>query len=67
MQAIGIGWLVAGEPDLCLIDIEPDGRRWRIAATRSGYLVSWREMIAVCRTVDIVVTGGCRRGVCRGG
>jgi competence protein ComEC len=42
-------------PDLCLIDIERDGRRWRIAAARSFYLVPWREMIAVCRSVDIVV------------
>jgi competence protein ComEC len=43
-------------PDLCLIDVERDGRRWRIAATRSGYLVPWREMIGVCRSVDIVVS-----------
>lgn len=43
-------------PDLCLIDVQRDGRRWRIAATRSGYLVPWREMIAVCRSVDIVVS-----------
>lgn len=42
-------------PDLCLIDVEHDGRRWRIAATRSGYLVPWREMMAVCRSADIVV------------
>lgn len=42
-------------PDLCLIDVERGGRRWRIAATRSGYLVPWREMIAACRSVDIVV------------
>lgn len=43
-------------PDLCLVDVERGGRRWRIAATRSGYLVPWREMIAVCRSVDIVVS-----------
>ena len=42
-------------PDLCLADIERGGRRWRIAATRSGYLVPWREMIAVCRSADIVI------------
>ncbi|WP_414714473.1 ComEC/Rec2 family competence protein [Sphingomonas sp.] len=42
-------------PDLCLIDVEREGRRWRIAATRSGYLVPWREMMAVCRSADIVV------------
>lgn len=42
-------------PDLCLVEVERGGRRWRIAATRSGYLVPWREMMAVCRSVDIVV------------
>lgn len=42
-------------PDLCLVDVERGGRRWRIAAARSGYLVPWREMIAVCRAADIVV------------
>jgi len=42
-------------PDLCLIDVERGGRRWRIAATRSGHLVPWREMMAVCRSVDIVI------------
>lgn len=43
-------------PDLCLINVERGGRRWRIAATRSGHLVPWREMLAVCRSVDIVVS-----------
>jgi competence protein ComEC len=42
--------------DLCLICVAKGGRRWRIAATRSGYLVPWVEMIAVCRAADIVVS-----------
>lgn len=42
--------------DVCVIGIEQGGRRWRIAATRSGYLVPWAEMIALCRSVDIVVS-----------
>lgn len=42
-------------PDLCLADVERGGRRWRMAAVRSSYLVPWREMIAVCRDADIVV------------
>lgn len=42
--------------DLCLIDMQEDGRRWRVAATRSGYLVPWREMMAVCAASDIVVS-----------
>ncbi|MET0309131.1 MAG: ComEC/Rec2 family competence protein [Sphingomonas sp.] len=42
--------------DVCLIDATAGARRWRVAATRSGYLVSWREMMAVCGTSDIVVS-----------
>lgn len=42
--------------DLCLVDVQDGGRRWRVAATRSGYLVPWREMMAVCATSDIVVS-----------
>lgn len=42
-------------PDVCIVELERGGRRWRIAATRSGYLVPWGEMIALCRRVDIVV------------
>ncbi len=46
--------------DLCLFDVAPDvsaesGRTWRVLATRSGYLVPWREMIAACAAADIVV------------
>jgi len=46
--------------DLCLIDaVSGTGaglRRWRVAATRSGYLVPWRAMMTVCGTADIVVS-----------
>jgi competence protein ComEC len=42
--------------DLCLIDARAGARRWRVAATRSGYMVPWREMIAVCAASDIVVS-----------
>lgn len=43
-------------PDLCLIEVAAGARRWRVLATRSGYLVPWREMIAACRAVDVVVS-----------
>lgn len=51
--------------DLCLIDVLRDGRRWRVAATRSGYLVPWKDMIATCAASDLVVSDrrlppGCR-------
>jgi competence protein ComEC len=43
-------------PDLCLIEVKSGARRWRVLATRSGYLVPWREMIASCRAADVVVS-----------
>ncbi len=43
-------------PDLCLIDFAAGDRKWRVAATRSSYLVPWQEMMAVCRSADIVVS-----------
>lgn len=43
-------------PDLCLVEVAAGGRRWRVLATRSGYLVPWRAMIAACRSADIVVS-----------
>lgn len=42
-------------PDVCVVEIERAGRRWRVAATRSGYMLPWAEMIALCRAVDIIV------------
>jgi competence protein ComEC len=42
--------------DVCLIDAVAGARRWRVAATRSGYLVPWQEMMAVCAASDIVVS-----------
>lgn len=42
-------------PDVCVVTVERGGRRWRIAATRSNYLLPWRETIALCRSVDIMI------------
>ncbi|UZK67117.1 ComEC/Rec2 family competence protein [Sphingomonas sp. M1-B02] len=42
--------------DLCLVEVRSGARRWRVAATRSAYLVPWAEMIALCRLVDVVVS-----------
>lgn len=52
-------------PDLCLVEVVAGARRWRVLATRSGYLVPWREMIAACGVADVVVSErrlppGCR-------
>ena len=43
-------------PDLCLVKVTAGARRWRVLATRSGYLVPWREMIAACGAADVVVS-----------
>jgi competence protein ComEC len=42
--------------DLCATEIVANGRRWRVLATRSAYLVPVAELVAACRTADIVVS-----------
>jgi len=42
--------------DLCLADVVRGERRLRLLATRSPYLIPWREMIAACAQADIVVS-----------
>jgi competence protein ComEC len=42
--------------DLCAADLMADGRRWRLLATRSAYLVDIKAMNAACASADIVVS-----------
>ena len=42
--------------DLCLASRHAGGRTWRILATRSPYLVPINDLIAACRSADIVVS-----------
>lgn len=42
--------------DICAVDVKAGGRNWRIMATRSGYLVPWRQLSAQCRDADIVIS-----------
>jgi competence protein ComEC len=42
--------------DLCRTAIHRGERRWRVLATRSAYLVPAAELIAACRTADIVIS-----------
>jgi len=42
--------------DLCLVERIAGGRRWRILATRSAYLVPADQLIAACSSVDIVIS-----------
>ena len=46
----------ACSPDLCAINIDRDGRRWRILATRTRHLVAWPEMVRACAEADIVIS-----------
>ncbi|WP_240883950.1 ComEC/Rec2 family competence protein [Sphingomonas sp. SFZ2018-12] len=42
--------------DLCVVEHREGERRWRIAATRSSYLVPIAEIVRLCRDVDIIVS-----------
>lgn len=42
--------------DVCRVDISRGGRRWRIVATRSRYLLPYAAFRAECAAADIVVS-----------
>lgn len=42
--------------DICRIDIRRGGRSWRVAATRSRYLLPYKSFRAECAAADIVVS-----------
>lgn len=42
--------------DICVLDIQQEGRRWSVLATRTRYQVPSMEMAAACKRVDIVVS-----------
>lgn len=42
--------------DLCVITINDGTRDWRVAATRSDYLLPWQSFIEMCTSVDIIVS-----------
>ena len=42
--------------DLCAAEIIRDGRRWRLLATRSNYLVDFDPLKRACAAADIVVS-----------
>ncbi|MDG2532491.1 ComEC/Rec2 family competence protein [Sphingomonas sp. HITSZ_GF] len=43
-------------PDACLIEHRAGDRIWRVAATRSGYTLPWAEFVALCRSVDVMIS-----------
>ena len=42
--------------DSCVTTIDRGRRRWLLLATRSRDRIAWRELVAACREVDIVVS-----------
>ncbi|MEG3082434.1 ComEC/Rec2 family competence protein [Sphingomonas sp. PB2P12] len=54
--------LLADQPDarcsrdLCVTDVVAGGRTWRVLATRSAYMVPIGQLIAACRSADVVVS-----------
>ena len=42
--------------DLCVADASAGGKRWRVVATRSAYMVPVTALVAACRSADIVVS-----------
>ena len=45
----------ACSPDLCALNIDRGGRRWRVLATRTPQFVRWDRMVRACAEADIVV------------
>jgi competence protein ComEC len=42
--------------DVCMIEHRAGNRVWRVAATRSGYTLPWAEFVALCRSVDVMIS-----------
>lgn len=42
--------------DSCLIEHRAGNRVWRVAATRSPYVLPWAEFTALCRSVDVMIS-----------
>jgi competence protein ComEC len=59
---VGVPLLLSEQPDarcsrdLCLVQRTSRGRRWRVLATRSGYLVPTEHLTPLCKSVDIVIS-----------
>jgi competence protein ComEC len=52
-------------PDICIIEIERNTRRWRIMATRTRFPIPSMEMAAACKRVDIVISDRWLPASCR--
>ncbi|MDR6786771.1 competence protein ComEC [Sphingomonas sp. BE138] len=52
--------------DLCWMERRVDERRWRVLATRSGYLVPAAALVPLCRQADVVISERRLPRRCRG-
>src|SRR5690606_21598050 len=43
-------------PDMCIVDIDREGRSWRLMATRSSYMLPIGAFVRACREADIIVS-----------
>ncbi len=52
-------------PDLCAVDVDRGGRRWRLLVTRTVHFVRWDQMVRACGEADIVVADRRLPDACR--
>lgn len=43
-------------PDACVIPLQRGSRTWTVLATRSRHMIDWRDLMAMCRKADIIVS-----------
>ncbi len=43
-------------PEICVTSLRRDGKTWLVGATRSQHFVAWKELIALCPRLDIIVS-----------
>ena len=43
-------------PDACVIPLQRGTRTWTVLATRSRHMIDWRDLMALCRKADIIVS-----------
>jgi len=43
-------------PDMCLADVSVRGVTWRVGATRSAQMLPWRDLVALCPQLDLIVS-----------
>lgn len=52
-------------PDACVVEQAAGGRKWRILATRSGYVIDYAPLVSACERADIVISERRLPAACR--